>query len=167
MYIVECKGSEGINQIVRGIGQAYQYYYQKNFSMKSKNAEILFILPKDSESTLTKLMIPKDISVYLVSDDGNVYERVRREFSEYDVELQLPQTFYIRDIELNHIKDIITLIDELSFKKNEVNHILLQKEIETKYPDIAAAGYNHLITLRSMGIIKRILINFGSISAIG
>jgi len=153
-YIVECKGSQGINEIVRGIGQAYQYYHQKQFSEKAKDAEIIFVLPRDSELKLSKLQIPENVRVYLVNDDGNIYERVRRTFSEYVVELQLPNTFYIRDIELDHIKKIIILVNRLSCEYRIINEDLLKNEINRNYPEIAAGGYNHLITMRSIGIIN-------------
>ncbi len=72
VYIAECKGSVGLNGITQGIGQAYQYRYQKTLNKKARDASVLFVLPRDVAPTLDRLQIPQKIKVFLVSTDGKV-----------------------------------------------------------------------------------------------
>ena len=154
VYIVECKGSVGLNQITQGIGQTFQYVHQKALSKKAKDAQVLFILPRDVSKTLDRLQVPKRVKVLLVTPDGRVSERVRRRQGTPAVELQLPNTFYIRDCEINHFKDILLALDELSRKTTgPISEKAIRREIHRRRPEIAANGYNHLITLRSIGVL--------------
>ena len=155
LHAVECKGSVDIGELAKGIGQAYQYDYQKQKNPLSKDASAIFVCPQDVEDQLDMLRIPEGISVYLVSKSGTLYGRKKHPVSKStEMELQLPRTFYIRDVELNHLESIIKLIHEMGRKSPEG---LAQEEIlhavEKKFPNIAARGYNHLITLRSLGLL--------------
>lgn len=155
LHAVECKGSIDIGELARGIGQAYQYDYQKQKNRLAKNAKVIFACPQDVEDSLDMLKIPEGISVYLVSKSGTLYQRKKHHVSKStEMELQLPRTFYIRDVELNHLESIIKLIHEMGRRNPEG---LTQEEIldatEKKFPYIAARGYNHLITLRSLGLL--------------
>ena len=70
------------------------------------------------------------------------------------IELQLPNTFYIRDCEIDHFKDLITIIEELGRKnRGPVTQTAITNQVQKRRPKIAAAGYNHLITLRSLGAL--------------
>lgn len=155
LHVVECKGSVDIGELAKGIGQGYQYDYQKQKNSMSKKAKVLLICPEDVENELDLLEVPNSISVYLVSKSGTLYQRKRHPVSKsVEMELQLPRTFYIRDLELNHLESIIKLIHEMGRKSPE--GLLQEKILETigkKFPYIAARGYNHLITLRSLGLL--------------
>lgn len=151
-HIIECKGSVGVTGIAQGIGQAYQYFYQKDYNEKAKDAEVLLVCPEDVSKKFELLHIPEGIKVFFVSSAGNVFERVRRRHGAPTVELQLPNTFYIRDCEINHFKDIILILEEMGRKTRGPLQVKdIENRIYKKRPDIAAKGYNHLITLRSIG----------------
>jgi len=154
VYIVECKGSVGLTGIAQGIGQAYQYLYQKSFNEKARDAEVLLVCPRDIADTFESLRIPEEIKIFFVTPDGNVFERVRRKQGTPTVELQLPNTFFIRDCEINHFKDIILVIEQMGRKTSgPLARKAIMEKIYRKRPDIAAKGYNHLITLSSIGVI--------------
>ncbi len=154
VWIVECKGSHGLNAITQGIGQAYQYVHQKALNERAHDATVLLVCPKDTEKSFNALHVPDEVKVFFVSADGNLYERVRRKQGTPTIELQLPNTFYIRDCEIGHFKDIITIIDELGRKSNgQVTVNAITDLVHRRRPKIAAAAYNHLITLRSLGAL--------------
>jgi len=155
LHIIECKGSVDIGELARGIGQAYQYDYQRRKNKMAQKATTLFICPEDVVQELNMLKVPKNIRVYLVSKSGTLYERKKHPVSKsVEMELQLPRTFYIRDVELNHLKDIIQLIHSMSRKNPEkLSQDEILDAIEKKFPHIAAKGYNHLITLRSLELL--------------
>jgi hypothetical protein len=155
LHVVECKGSVDIGELAKGIGQSYQYDYQKQKNSLSKNAEAMFICPQDVEKELDLLRVPDGISVYLVSKSGTLYQRRRHPISKSaEMELQLPRTFYIRDVELNHLASIIKLIHEMGRKYPEgLPQEMILDAIGKEFPHIAAKGYNHLITLRSLGLV--------------
>jgi hypothetical protein len=143
-----------VTGIAQGIGQAYQYSYQKSFNEKAINAEVLLVCPQDAGNAFELLHVPEKIKVFLVTVDGNVFERVRRRQGAPTVELQLPNTFYIRDCEINHFKDIILIIEEMGRRTiGSLTQRNILREIHRRRSDIAAEGYNHLITLRSIGAI--------------
>jgi hypothetical protein len=155
LHVVECKGSVDIGELAKGIGQAYQYDYQKQKDKLSQDATAILVCPQDVEDELDMLRVPECVCVYLVSKSGTIYQRKKHPISKSsEMELQLPGTFYIRDVELNHLESIIKLIHEMG---RETSHGLSQEEIlqviEKKFPHIAARGYNHLITLRSLGLL--------------
>jgi len=156
LHIVECKGSVDIGELAKGIGQVYQYDYQRQKNRLARKAKVLFVCPEDVIRELDTLRIPKNIQVYLVSKGGTLFERKKHPVSKStEVELQLPRTFYIRDVELNHLKNIICLIQEMGREKPDGLTIdEIQDKIGEKYPYIAARGYNHLITLRSLGLLS-------------
>jgi len=155
LHAVECKGSVDIGELAKGIGQAYQYDYQKQKNQLAKDAKAIFVCPQDVEDELDMLKIPEGIFVFLVSKSGTLYQRKKHPVSKStEMELQLPRTFYIRDVELNHLENIIELVHEMGRKAPEgLSQEEILKAIEKKFPHIAARGYNHLITLRSLGLL--------------
>ncbi len=151
---MECKGSIGLTGIAQGLGQAYQYFHQKALNERAQDATVLLACPKDTEKTFSALHVPDEIKIFFVSSDGNLYERVRRKQGTPTVELQLPNTFYIRDCQIDHFKDIISIIEELGRKtKGPIAQSAVTNQIHRRRPKIAAEGYNHLITLRSIGAL--------------
>lgn len=153
-HIVECKGSTNIGNIAKGIGQTYQYEHQKSSNPRTQNAQVLLVVPKEVQRHFETLTIPEPIDVYLVKEDGSVFER-RPQRGSSRVELQLPGTFYIRDVKFSHLKKIIQIIYELS--KEEDDKLLvkdIKSEVSSQEIDIPADGYNHLITLRRLGLIN-------------
>lgn len=155
VYIVECKGSVDLGELAKGIGQCYQYNYQKSLNRKAVGAEVILSIPKDRNDLLDLLKIPEGIKIYLVDENGDLFERVKRKIGKPSIELQLPQTFYIRDIELDHIKYLIQLIYDLGIKSSgKLSVKEIEKEVKKHRPQIAASGYNHLITIRALGLIN-------------
>ena len=155
LHVVECKGSVDIGELAKGIGQSYQYDYQKQKNSMSKDAEVFFVCPRDVEKELDLLRVPDGISVYMISKSGTIYQRKRHPVSKsVEMELQLPRTFYIRDLELNHIESIIKLVHEMGRKSPEgLSQEEILETIGKEFPYIAARGYNHLISLRSLGLL--------------
>jgi len=45
-YIVECKGTVNVTGLVQGIGQAYEYLFQKNFNKNLKPGKVALAIPK-------------------------------------------------------------------------------------------------------------------------
>lgn len=155
VYIVECKGSVDISELAKGIGQAYQYVFQKSMNPRAVEAEVLLAVPTDINRHFDRLRIPEEIKVFLVSEDGSVYERVRRRIGAPAVELQLPRTFYIRDVELDHIRYLVLTIHDMSMgQRGRLNLTRIMERVRNERPEIAASGYNHFITLRSLGLIN-------------
>jgi hypothetical protein len=155
LHVIECKGSVDIGELAKGLGQAYQYDYQKLRNPIAHDAKALFVCPEDVEHELQLLRIPDGIAVFLVSKSGVLYQRKKHPVSKSaEMELQLPGTFYIRDVELNHLESIVKLIHELGRKTPQgLQQEELLSHIKTEFPKIAARGYNHLITLRSLGLV--------------
>ena len=155
LHIIECKGSVDIGELAKGIGQAYQYDHQRHKNKLAQKAKVLFVCPNDVVKELDMLKIPKTIKVYLVSKGGTLFERKKHPVSKAtEIELQLPRTFYIRDVELNHLENIIQLVHEMGRRKPEgLPQDEILDKIRKKHPHIAARGYNHLITLRSLGLL--------------
>ena len=156
LHIVECKGSVDIGELAKGLGQAYQYDYQAQKNRLAKNARVLFICPEGLTGELDTLKVPRGVQVYLVSKGGTLFARRKHPVSKSpQKELQLPKTFYLRDVELNHLESIIRLIHKMGRKKpGGLSSDEIQRRIKTEYPHIAARGYNHLITLRSLGLLN-------------
>lgn len=154
-YLVECKGSVNVTGLVQGIGQAFEYVFQKQFNNNLKTGKVALAIPKNIEEQLKFLEIPKGVGILLVDDEGRIFTGERRKAEkEYSFELQLPDTFYIRDVEINHLASIIKIIDDIS-RRNQgpIRQERILKKIADKCPRIAARGFNHLITLRSLGIL--------------
>lgn len=156
LSIVECKGSVDIGELAKGLGQAYQYDYQAQKNRLAKNAKVLFICPEDMTKELDTLRVPRGVLVYLVSKGGTLFARKKHPVSKsLQKELQLPKTFYLRDVELNHLESIIRLIHKMGRKKPAgLSRDGIQRKIKKEYPHIAARGYNHLITLKSLGLLN-------------
>jgi len=156
LHIVECKGSVDIGELAKGLGQAYQYDYQAQKNRLAKNAKVLFICPEDMTKELDTLRVPRGVRVYLVSKGGTLFERKKHPVSKsLQKELQLPKTFYLRDVELNHLESIIRLIHKMGRKKADgLSRDEIQRKIKKEYSHIAARGYNHLITLKSLGLLN-------------
>lgn len=155
VYIVECKGSVNVTGVVQGIGQAYEYLYQKDLNRKTRTGKIALALPQEIRGELAYLDIPKRINVLLVDEKGRVFTEDRgKARAKPSPELHLPETVYLRDLEINHIATILKVINELSPKSRGY---LPQKKIKSAVkkanPKIAAEGYNHFITLRGLGLI--------------
>jgi hypothetical protein len=154
VFIVECKGSTGVTGLSQGLGQTYQYFHEKSAGQRTRRAEVALAVPGDTASSLNRLVVPKGVKVFFVADNGNVSERIRRRGHPAQIELQLPNTFYIRDCEINHFKDILKIIDDIGRRNTGViSERKITEQIGRKRPTIAAAGYNHLITLRSIGVL--------------
>lgn len=158
-YIIECKGSADIGEIAKGLGQVYQYNFQKQFNKKARNAEVYFICPRDRELFFKVLRIPKDIKILLVDDSGKILERKpsKSPHGKIITELQLPNTFYIRDIYFEDIKVLIKVIDSLTPRYRGDQGIprrVIMSEAKKQRPQMVAEGYNHLITLMSLGFIN-------------
>jgi len=158
-YVVECKGSADIGEIAKGLGQVDQYNYQKQFNKKAINAEVYFICPRDRELFFKVLKIPKDVKVLLVDESGKILERKPSKSPRGKIvtELQLPNTFYIRDIYFEDIKVLIKVIDGLTPKYKGDRGIprkIIMSEAKKQRPQMVAEGYNHLITLMSLGFIN-------------
>ena len=158
-YIVECKGSADIGEIAKGLGQADQYNYQKQFTKKAINAEVYFVCPRDREVFFKVLKIPKEIKVLLVDESGKILERKPSKSPRGKIvtELQLPNTFYIRDIYFEDIKVLIKVIDNLTPRYRSDKGIprkVIMTEAKKHRPQMVAEGYNHLITLMSLGFIN-------------
>ena len=152
LHIVECKGSVDIGELAKGIGQCYQYLYQSQMSNKSKNAEIIFVCPEDRDNALKVMKIPANIKVVYISSRREIYERIQtKPTGKYSLELQIPGTFYIRDIMFNDYVKIFKKIDSLCHMKKG----LISKEdiIEDMVETQATAYRNFLITFRTLGFI--------------
>src|SRR5207253_5907080 len=135
VYIVECKGSAGVTGLSQGLGQTFQYLHEKEKAQRTKHAEVLLAVPIDTAADLDRLVVPDDVKVYFVARNGNVSQRLKRRGNQTQVELQLPNTFYIRDCEINHFRDIIKIIDELGRKKvGVVPESRIRKEIRRVRP---------------------------------
>jgi len=155
-YIVECKGSGNHGDIAGGIGQAYQYNYQKQFNKNATNAEVWFACPEDRIKILSMFEIPKGIRIVLVKNNGSIVHYTHRKFSKTSIsELQLPGTFYIEGIRLDVIKETIISIKFLSQNiTGKINRALIKNEVNKKCPRLSASAHrNTLITLSSLGII--------------
>lgn len=158
-YIIECKGSVDIGEMAKGLGQTDQYNYQKQFNKKAINAEVYFVCPRDVELFFKVLKIPKDVKVLLVDDSGKILERKPSKSPRGKIvtELQLPNTFYIRDIYFEDIKVLIKVIDDLTPKHRGDRSIprkVIMSAAKKQRPEMVAEGYNHLITLMSLGFIN-------------
>jgi len=156
LHIVECKGSVDIGELAKGTGQVYQYDYQRQKNKMAEKASILFVCPEDVTRELDRLRVPRGVHVYLVSKGGTLFSRKKHPISKStEKELQLPKTFYLRDVEINHLESIIRLIHKMGREKPEgLSRDEIQDKIGEKYSYIAARGYNHLITLRSLGLLN-------------
>ncbi len=156
LHIIECKGSVDIGELAKGLGQVYQYDYQAQKNRLAQNAKVLFVCPEDMTKELDTLRVPRGVHVYLVSKGGTLFARKKHHASKSSQkELQLPKTFYLRDVELNHLESIIRLIHKMGRKKPDgLSRDEIQDKIKIEFPQIAARGYNHLITLKALGLLN-------------
>lgn len=155
-YVVECKGSGNPGTLAGGIGQAYQYLYQKQFNKQAKNAKIWFVCPQDCEQKLKVLKIPNEIEVFLVAAPSNVVAYIQRGKKQFlTSELQLPQTFYVEGIKLDVIKEAIKVIEKLQRKrKRKLSRELIKQNLGKYYSRLSPSSHrNTLITMSSLGII--------------
>jgi hypothetical protein len=155
-YVVECKGSVNPGTLAGGLGQAYQYSYQKQFNQQSKNARVWFACPKDCESILKVFKIPNEVEVFLVEEPSNVFAYIQRGKKRTIIqEFQLPQTFFVEGINLDLIKESIKVIERLQRKrKGKLNRELIKQTLEKFCPRLSSSSHrNTLITLSSLGII--------------
>ncbi len=155
IYLIECKGSQGQGELAKGIGQAQQYDFQKRKNPQAASAKAILAVPEDTVAELENLYVPREVSVMLVTDKGSVMPWTRHPMSKSSqMELQISKTFYVRDIEFGHIKGILEVIDQMATSTaGPLDERSLRRQIRAKFPGIAASGYNHLITIRKLGLM--------------
>lgn len=154
-YIVEAKGSESPGTIAGGIGQAFQYNYQKRYNNKTENAQVIFACPKDVEHILINFLIPEDIEVWVIDDSGKVFNFQVNQSRESKSELQLPGTFFVEGITIQAIREAIILINQLGKNSEKLDRKTIQEALEERCPYLSASGHrNTLITLSTLSIIN-------------
>lgn len=155
-YLVECKGSLKPGGIAGGIGQAYQYYYQRKYSKSVfQDAKIYFACPYDMKKYLDYMNIPHEINaVYLVKKDGQVVLYKRTKSMKVQNQIQLKGTFFIEGIKIGLIKEVILLLGSLEEEKR--NRKYFGKMMHKKYPSLSANTHtkNSLIPLRDLGLVQ-------------
>lgn len=152
LHVVECKGSVDMGEIAKGLGQCFQYLFQSQLNENSNNAEVLFVCPEDRENTLKVMKIPENVKVYYISKRREVYERIKSKSTDYySLELQIPGSFYIRDIKFADYIEIFNKIDTLCYKtKGPISkEDIVEGLVETQ----ATAYKNFLITFRTLGFV--------------
>ncbi len=77
-YLIECKGSVNVTGLVQGIGQVYEYLFQKNFNKNLKTGKVALAIPKLIEKELKYLEIPRGVFLLLVDDKGRIFAGERR-----------------------------------------------------------------------------------------
>jgi len=152
IHIIECKGSVDMGEITKGLGQCYQYLFQSQMSRESSNSEIIFVCPEDRESILKVMKIPDNVKVLYISYRNEVYERrISKTSEKMSLELQIPGTFYIRDIMFADYITIFEKIDDLSYKTKGT---ISKEDIVYDLNETQATAYrNFLITFRTLGFI--------------
>lgn len=155
-YIVECKGSLKPGSIAGGLGQAYQYYYQKKYSPSIMlDAKIYFACPYDMKKYLDFMNIPKEIdAIYLTKENGEVILYQKTKNLVVQNQIQLKGTSFIEGVTIGLIKEVILLIGSLNEK--EKNRKEFGKLMHEKYPSLGADTHskNSLIPLRDMGLVE-------------
>lgn len=157
-HIIECKGHVSLNELIRGIGQVFTYGKLKYLNKQvTKNTEIGFVCPKSMNSLIDIVQFPEGTKIFLVDEKGNFYEKTkdRKKGEDYETELQLPKTFYLRDVEINHLEMLLVSIYHLSARvKGKLDRKKIDGAVKHHYgKPIAANSYNHFITLSSLGLI--------------
>ncbi|MFX0086752.1 MAG: hypothetical protein ACFFAU_13860 [Candidatus Hodarchaeota archaeon] len=158
LHIAECKGSVSIGKLAKGIGQAYQYKFQAERNLEAKDAEIIFVCPKDSQENLNRLKIPKFVKTYLIGGETDIvqFNPIRARGSS---EIQIRGTFYIEGFEIKFVewalKAIINLTNSEKNKldRDEVNQEILRVAQEAGEESSLSDHRNTLITLSNLNII--------------
>lgn len=152
LHIIECKGSVDMGEIAKGLGQCFQYLFQCQMNKESNEAEIIFVCPEDRESILKVMKIPDNVKVLYISSRKEIYERrISKTSDKLSLELQIPGTFYIRDIMLADYVTIFEKIDNLSYNtKGSIS----KEDIVSDLNETQATAYkNFLITFRTLGFV--------------
>lgn len=103
------------------------------------------------------VQFPDGTKIFLVDENGNFYEKTKdkKRSGEYETELQLPKTFYLRDVEIIHLEMLLVSIYHLSIRiKGKLDRKKIDESVKNHYgKSISANSYNHFITLSSLGMI--------------
>lgn len=152
-YIIECKGSVSPGGIAGGLGQAVQYYFQKNYdSSVSKDAEVFFACPQNMTSYLDVMIIPKEIkNIFLVKENKEVVLYKKSNKKNIENILQIEGTTYLEATTI----ELITLSLQVLFSlnENERNKKNFEKKMKELYPKITDHR-NTLITPRNLGLVS-------------
>ncbi len=130
-FLIECKGSVGLTDIVRGIGQCYQYQHLRNKNDKLKKGKVVFLIPQDSLVSLTKLALPDEIDIFYLDKKGGelTLEDAKKELKnlEEEKEIMVQGVFFNEGINsIDRLLEILEVIKEEEFEKSE-------EELETHY----------------------------------
>jgi hypothetical protein len=149
-YIIECKGSLSPGDIAGGIGQAYQYFYQKKYNSSVANdAEVFFACPYDMEKYLNIMQIPKEIQILLVDNDKNIILYKSKKNKSKNKVIQIEGTTYLEATKIKDIKHIISVLYNMKNRdKNEFKKMMVEKNNKINDPR------NYLISLRSLGLVE-------------
>lgn len=152
LHVVECKGSVDMGELTKGLGQCFQYLHQSKYNENAIDSEIIFACPEDRENTLKLMNTPNNVKVLYISVRNEVYERIKSKTSDTSsLELQIPGTFYIRDILFKDFAEIFNRINDLS---HESKGPISKEDIVNGMKDVHATAYrNFLITFRSLGFV--------------
>lgn len=153
-YIVECKGSTSPGVIAGGIGQAYQYEYQKRYDKNvAKDSGVYFACPIDMRAYLDFMEIPKQIkSIFLVNQNKTISIYNTSKKKNNNNILQIAGTAYLEATSIELITLSIETLVELEEKKR--NKRDFEDIMKLKYPKIKDHR-NTLITPRSLGLVDR------------
>jgi len=158
-YIVECKGSGSPGTIAGGIGQAYQYFFQKSFDKKnaSPNAEVYFACPEDRRFLLDVMKIPKEITkVLLVKENKDIIIYKTSKNKRHENILQLSETVYLEQFTLKGFICSLKVLFKLG--NNERSKGIFEKKFLEKMKIISPStkisdARNVLIGPRNMGLV--------------
>lgn len=152
-YIVECKGSGSPGNIAGGIGQAYQYDFQKKFnSIVAEDSEVYFACPEDRKNFLEVMKIPNEVKkILLINSQKEITIFKRSKKNSIENILQIEGTTYLEATTV----ELITLTIDVIFnlKDDERNKSSFLKIMKEKYPSITDHR-NTLITPRGLGLVN-------------
>lgn len=152
-YIVECKGSGNPGSIAGGIGQAYQYAFQKKFNNSvAEDSEVYFACPEDRKNILDVMMIPKEVKkILLIKENKEILIYKSSKKNSIENILRIHGTTYLEATTI----ELITIAIEVLFnlKEEERNRSLFMEIMKEKYPKIQDHR-NTLITPRGLGLVE-------------
>lgn len=155
-YLIECKGSLKPGGIAGGIGQAYQYYYQRKYSKSiSQDVKIYFACPYDMKKYLDYMNIPCEINaIYLTKENGEIILYQRTKNIKIQNQIQLKGTFFIEGVKIGLIKEVILLLG--SIREEKKNRKDFGKMMYERYSSLSADTHakNSLIPLRDIGLVQ-------------
>jgi len=159
-YIVECKGSGSPGTIAGGMGQAYQYFYQKNFDKNnvSSDAQVFFACPEDRKPFLDLMKIPSEIkTILLVKENKEVFIYKPSKKRKYSNILQISNTVYLEQFTIMGftcaLKILFSLRDDERTKKIFEKKFLYEMKLLSPKTKISDAR-NVLIAPRNMGLVS-------------